>query len=1371
MILRKTMRALIVMLLLVGVISCAGKTTESKIVSIEVDAETIIDDFDLDDFELSQIKIILTYSDGTSSKIPLTAAMLSTAGLAKLATIGTHTITVTYEELDTSFTITLAYPEVKMKMYLIYQLAVSSSATTLTFDEWIESIKGEDGIGIIDAYIDIYGHLVLVNSEYDENDVGRVVGEDGKQVVFRINADYLQWKYEDDISWLNLLSLDELKGETGLGIASIEIGDNGEIIVTYTDDSVANLGNLYQAYTVQFKDIQGFVIDTQLVLRNHSAIAPEAPDLYGYIFTGWNKNFDNITEDLVVTAIYLPINFSITFEPGAEITVHSIYDIPYNTSVILPIPDNPGYVFLGWFLGEEPNSMQFFNESLVTQDLVLFAKWALADHMVTFLDYDQTVLKIEYVTHNASAAAPPNPSRLGYNFTGWDIPFIQVTSDLTVTAQYTLGIYTVFFAVDGGNLLQDFIDAPYGSTITLPVPTRQDYDFVGWSYQGAIYTDEFIVPPFNCQLYAVWADHIYHINFDANTGNPVDAYDVVRFTEITSLPTATKTGFTFEGWLLDGELVTLPFTFTYDYDITLTALWSGTVNYLSYFLMDGYAVIAGYSGSFSNLTLPDMIEGIPITHINDQVFASKTLLANVVVGQYVTHIGNEAFKNCSSLTTIALPASATVFGTSLFYGANNLSTITLSPLQPNELKYLFGGNIANVPASLTKIIFASGTTNINKTLLQGDSLGITIQTAADMPYIPNDYFKDCTSLTSVILTPGITAIGSNAFVNTQITSILIPNSVGYINNAAFRYLTTLTSVEFESESTLTSIGYQAFEGVSNLMEITLPASLTSIGSSAFANCSNLRAVYLEEDNLLSVINGSAFMNDMLLDYFGYAPNLTSIGGSAFFNCDELEYIFIPDTVTYIGLSAFSLCYDLVIFAGPESMPTGWNSGMNPSGRPIYWGYESVYEDDDFKYVLFKTGQAGVFRLQVDNLDIDLVFPNSVNGYLVTHTIARSFIDNTNIQTITLPYTIHEIGQYSFYGNSNLTDVYFSGTSNLKNIGHYAFYFATSLTNFTFPAGLESIGIYAFRNASITEIFIPNTVTVLNNGAFADCSDITSIIFEADSSLTKIGLFAFQSAKFEYIEIPDSVTEIGNYAFANNTSLTSIIIPSTVTTIGLRAFSDCYNLNIYAEALSAPAGWHEEWNLYNCPIAWGVGDTVVDGNLRAILLADQTYAVIQVLDRSVTSQLIPSYINIYPVTSISKALLRNMPNLVNLTTPFVGGEINASGPDGLLGYMFGSTSYTGSTSRIQYFNDSTYGVYFIPTSLSSVNVTDTTTIYYGAFSNCTNLTTIIFNAGITYVGKNAVVGCLNATIYSHAAEEPEGWDPLWNPDSRPVVWGY
>ena len=101
-------------------------------------------------------------------------------------------------------------------------------------------------------------------------------------------------------------------------------------------------------------------------------------------------------------------------------------------------------------------------------------------YTVTFKDWDGTVLETQTVEEGSSATAPSNPTRDGYNFTGWDVDFSNVTSNLTVTAQYSIQSYTVIFKDWNGTILKTQT-VNYGSAVIAPSdPTREGYKFTGW---------------------------------------------------------------------------------------------------------------------------------------------------------------------------------------------------------------------------------------------------------------------------------------------------------------------------------------------------------------------------------------------------------------------------------------------------------------------------------------------------------------------------------------------------------------------------------------------------------------------------------------------------------------------------------------------------------------------------------------------------------------------------------------------------------------------------------------------------------------------------------------------------------------------------
>ena len=63
------------------------------------------------------------------------------------------------------------------------------------------------------------------------------------------------------------------------------------------------------------------------------------------------------------------------------------------------------------------------------------------------------------------------------------------------------------------------------------------------------------------------------------------------------------------------------------------------------------------------------------------------------------------------------------------------------------------------------------------------------------------------------------------------------------------------------------------------------------------------------------------------------------------------------------------------------------------------------------------------------------------------------------------------------------------------------------------------------------------------------------------------------------------------------------------------------------------------------------------------------------------------------------------------------------------------------------------------------------IGYYAFRDCYNLESIILPDSMIKISRYAFSNCRNLSIYCKIAAQPESWSVNWNPDNRPVVWGY
>lgn len=104
----------------------------------------------------------------------------------------------------------------------------------------------------------------------------------------------------------------------------------------------------------------------------------------------------------------------------------------------------------------------------------------IGTYRVEFRDWNNTLLKVDSVNYGNAATAPQEPYRPGYTFTGWDVDFGSVTSDLIITAQYELGEevnFTINFMSQGSN------DDLYTNNVVLKVPAAPEIEgfiFIGW---------------------------------------------------------------------------------------------------------------------------------------------------------------------------------------------------------------------------------------------------------------------------------------------------------------------------------------------------------------------------------------------------------------------------------------------------------------------------------------------------------------------------------------------------------------------------------------------------------------------------------------------------------------------------------------------------------------------------------------------------------------------------------------------------------------------------------------------------------------------------------------------------------------------------
>ena len=153
---------------------------------------------------------------------------------------------------------------------------------------------------------------------------------------------------------------------------------------------------------------------------------------------------------------------------------------------------------------------------------------------------------------------------------------------------------------------------------------------------------------------------------------------------------------------------------------------------------------------------------------------------------------------------------------------------------------------------------------------------------------------------------------------------------------------------------------------------------------------------------------------------------------------------------------------------------------------------------------------------------------------------------------------------STYKNYAVTSI-FGGPSGISGLDYGGFAGCLNLEKITIPNSVTNIGTHAFQNcSSLTSIVISDSVTSIGDNVFDGCSSLTHVTI--GNSVTSIGHYAFSGCtSLSSIVIPDSVTFIGCNAFYYCSSLT----------IYCEAPSEPSGWNIHWDS-NRPFYWADKW---------------------------------------------------------------------------------------------------------------------------------------------------------------------------------------------------
>ena len=741
-----------------------------------------------------------------------------------------------------------------------------------------------------------------------------------------------------------------------------------------------------------------------------------------------------------------------------------------------------------------------------------------------------------------------------------------------------------------------------------------------------------------------------------------------------------------------------------------------------------YHVVGVGTEQKKNLVIPESYRDLPVTEIADEAFFGCTWLKSVVIPSSVTKIGEDAFSGCTSLQSVVIPTEVSTVAESIFSGCTSLRTLTLP-----------AGALVAIPGvakPTLKTVVVNGGETIGARVFVGYTALTEITIASSVTTIESGAFSGCGNLTDVRYS-GTLAEWCNI---TGLNELMPNGRTLYING-------TEVTGELVIPAGVTAIPDSAFLG-SSVTGVTIPTSVVGIGKGAFKKCEKLSAIhytgtvsewcnitglnYLMADGRTLYINGAEITGELVIP-----EGVTEIPIGAFIGCIGLTSVTIPNSVTSIGRRAFAGC-------------TGITS-ITISANITSIGQDAL---SDCTGIVSATLPTTVIGSIPKNALTTLV----INGGESVDNFA--FIDYAGLTSVTIGNSVTSVGDYAFCRCTGLTSVTIG--NGVTSIGGSAFFYCTELVSITIPASVTNIGGDAFSGCSnLNKIYYLGTLSewcniigldyLMVNGStlYMNGAEIAGELVIPEG-VTEIPAYAFIGCKgLTSVIIPDSVTHIGNRAFAGCTGFTKITIPDSVTSIGGGAFADCTGItsitisanttNVASNAFSGCTG------IVSATLPTTVIGSIPKNALTTLVInggeSIDNFAFIDYA--GLTSVTIPD-----SVTSIGYVAFHDCKGLTSITIPNSVTSIENRAFEDCVGL----TSITADTGNTKYHSNGnclieTESKTLILGCKNSVIPSDgsVTSIGSGAFSGCTELTSITIPDSVTSIGYAAFEGCKGLTF--------------------------
>ena len=523
----------------------------------------------------------------------------------------------------------------------------------------------------------------------------------------------------------------------------------------------------------------------------------------------------------------------------------------------------------------------------------------------------------------------------------------------------------------------------------------------------------------------------------------------------------------------------------------------------------------------------------------------------------ITQISSYCFADSPNLSTVMCLSSIQAIDSYAFFSTPNLTSFVVS----NNSQLSTIGDYAFAETNLTSFVFPSAFVWNGVHVFSQDNL-------VRIDFAPNSQYNDPYAFSNLV-----------ADLSGTLQSVTIPKSLGALVDNTFSNFPNLSSVMFQDNSVLSTIGSNVFYGCTSLQSLDFAKTqLTYIGNHGFASA-GLLVLYLPSSFVSSgtdILQGDPIhilefaSNSQYSDSYGFSTLVADLSGT-------LQSVTIPKSLGALVDNTFSNFPSLsaVVFQD--------NSVLSTIGSNVFYECASLQSLDCAKTQLTYIGDHGFASAGIQSIYFPSSFvssgtqifqgdPIGILGFASNSQYSDSYGFSTlvgdlsqTLHTITIPDTLGALisGCFSnFLYLSNIT----LGNPYISTIDRQVFYGCTSLHSMDVSRAikLQTIGDQAFASTGMIAIQFPSSFVSSGTQIFQGCTSLNTIGFDSNSLFVDpVGfstLVQGLSQSLQTITIPTNLGILPPGCFSNYSNLTNVYMGNThISTIGQQAMYGCTSL--------------------------------------------------------------------------------------------------------------------------------------------------------------------------------------------------------------------